>query len=88
MPRKKADEQLVIWYLALRKLHIVQGPGVKPSSIRFYPGQRFALAGDEFVDIEALLRTNAVKIYEESDEVWAQEQLAGRPQPRRRRNRG
>ncbi len=88
MPRKKADEQLVIWYLALRKLHIVQGPGVKPSSIRFYPGQRFALDGDEFVDIEALLRTNAVKIYEESDEVWAQEQLAGRPQPRRRRNRG
>ena len=88
MPRKKADEQLVIWYLALRKLHIVQGPGVKPSSIRFYPGQRFALDGDEFVDIEALLRTNAVKIYEESDEVWAQEQLAGRPHPRRRRNRG
>ena len=88
MPRKKADEQLVIWYLALRKLHIVQGPGVKPSSIRFYPGQRFALDGDEYVDIEALLRTNAVKIYEESDEAWAQEQLAGRPQPRRRRNRG
>ena len=72
-----------VWYLALHKL--VQGPGVKPSSIRFYPGQRFALDGDEFVDVEALLRTGAIKIYEESDEEWAQAQLADRPQPRRRR---
>ena len=56
-----------VWYLALRKLHIVQGPGVKPSSIRFYPGQRFALDGDEAVDVEALLRTGAIKIYEDSD---------------------
>jgi hypothetical protein len=86
MPRKKAqDEPLVTWYLALHKLHIVQGPGVKPSSIRFHPGQRFALDGDEYVDIEALLRISAVKIYEESDEVWAQAQLAERPQPRRRK---
>ena len=82
----KADE---VWYLALRKLHIVQGPGVKPSSIRFYPGQRFALDGDEFVDIEALLRTNSVKIYEDSDAEWAAARLAEAPQqPRRRRNRG
>ena len=87
MPRKKPEvgEPLVTWYLALRKLHIVQGPGVKPSSIRFHPGQRFALDGDEYVDIEALLRISAVKIYEESDEVWAQAQLAERPQPRRRK---
>ena len=90
MPRKKAriDEPLVTWYLALRKLHIVQGPGVTPSSIRFHPGQRFALDGDEYVDIEALLRIRAVKIYEESDEAWAQAQLAERPQPRRRRSHG
>ena len=78
-----------VWYLALRKLHIVQGPGVKPSSIRFYPGQRFALDGDEAVDVEALLRTGAIKIYEDSDEEWAQARLAERPEPpRRRRNRG
>ena len=78
-----------VWYLALRKLHIVQGPGVKPSSIRFYPGQRFALDGDEAVDIESLLRTRAVKIYEESDKEWAQARLAERPEPpKRRRNRG
>jgi hypothetical protein len=78
-----------VWYLALRKLHIAQGPGVKPSSIRFYPGQRFALDGDEFVDIEALLRTNSVKIYEDSDAEWAAARLAEAPQqPRRRRNRG
>ena len=74
-----------VWYLALHKLHIVQGPGTKPSSIRFYPGQRFTLDGDEPVDIDSLLRTGAVKLYEESDEEWAQAQLAGRPQPRRRR---
>ncbi len=77
-----------VWYLALHKLHIVQGPGVKPSSIRFYPGQRFALDGDEFVDVEALLRVGAIKIYEDSDEAWAQAQLAERPQPRRRRKNG
>ena len=77
------------WYLALHKLHMVQGPGTKPSSIRFYPGQRFTLDGDEPVDIESLLRTGAVKLYEASDEAWAQAQLADRPQPRtRRRNNG
>jgi len=97
MPRskeKKKEEKLgtpteEIWYLALHKLHIVQGPGVKPSSIRFYPGQRFALDGDEFVDVEALLRTNAIKVYEDSDAEWAQARLAERPEPpKRRRNRG
>ena len=77
-----------IWYLALHKLHMAQGPGVTPSSIRFYPGQRFTLDGDEPVDIESLLRTGAVKLYEESDEAWATAQLADRPQPKRRRNRG
>ena len=77
-----------VWYLALRKLLIVQGPGVKPSSIRFHPGQRFALDGDEAVDVEALLRTQAIKLYEDSDEEWAQAQLANAPKPPRRRNRG
>ena len=78
-----------VWYLALHKLHIVQGPGGKPSSIRFYPGQRFALDGDEFVDVEALLRTGAIKVYEDSDAEWAQARLTERPEPpKRRRNRG
>jgi hypothetical protein len=78
-----------VWYLAIKKLHIVQGPGSVPSSIRFYPGQRFALDGDEFVDIEDLLRLRAVKIYEDSDEGWAKQRIAEIPQkPKRRRNRG
>jgi|TARA_R110002020_G_scaffold21850_9_gene74084 hypothetical protein len=77
-----------IWYLAIHKLHMAQGPGTTPSSIRFHPGQRFTLDGDEPVDIESLLRTGAVKIYEESDAEWAQAQLAEMPEPRRRRNRG
>ena len=83
-----AGPETEVWYLALRKLHMVQGPGTIPSSIRFYPGQRFILDGDEPVDIESLLRTRAVKIYEESDEEWAQARLAERPEPPKRRNRG
>ena len=91
MPKKKVEKPgppTEIWYLALHKLLIVQGPGSKPSSIRFYPGQRFALDGDEAVDVASLLRTGAIKIYEDSDEEWAQERLAEMPKPRRRRNRG
>ena len=91
MPKKKAAKPgtaTEVWYLALHKLHMAQGPGVTPSSIRFYPGQRFTLDGDEPVDIESLLRTGAVKLYEKSDEAWATAQLADRPQPKRRRNRG
>ena len=63
-----------------------------PSSIRFVPGQRFALDGDEAVDIESLLRTGSVKIYEESDAEWAQFQLGeaavAETKKRRRRKRG
>ena len=90
---KKETEKLgtptkEVWYLALHKLLMAQGPGVKPSSIRFFPGQRFTLDGDEPVDIEALLRTRAVKIYEDSDEEWAQARLAEIPQPKKRRKNG
>ena len=89
MSSKQNEVEPEIWYLALRKLHIVQGPGVKPSSIRFIPGQRFALDGDEAVDVESLMRTRSIKIYEESDAAWAQAQLANAPKPTaRRRNRG
>lgn len=81
-----------IWYLALRPLLMAQGPGVKPSSIRFRPGQRFALDGDEPVDIESLLRTRSVKIYEESDAEWAEAQLGETqvpaPTKKRRLKRG
>ena len=96
MPRtKKAAEvgaatpEIEVWYLALRKLHIVQGPGTTPSTIRFHPGQRFALDGNEPVDVESLLRIGAIKVYEDSDEEWAQEQLMALPEEARRsRNRG
>lgn len=77
-----------VWYLALKKLHIVQGPGVKPSSIRIMAGQRFALDGDEAVDVASLLRTKAVKLYADSDAEWAQAQLASTPKPRRRTDNG
>lgn len=77
-----------IWYLALKKIQIVQAPGAKPSSIRFYPGQRFTLDGDEQgVDLEGLLRLKAIKLYEESDVEWAQAKLAEMPSLKRR-NRG
>ena len=76
-----------IWYLALKKLLMAQGPDVKPSSLRINRGQRFALDGDEPVDIEELIRLKAVKLYEESDAGWAQGELAKAPKPKRR-NRG
>ena len=69
-----------VWYLALRKLLIKQGPGVVPSSIRFRPGQRFALDGDEGIDVEDLIRVGAIKIYQDSDADWAQAQLADQPE--------
>ena len=65
-----------IWYLALRKLLIPQGAGITPSSIRFVAGQRFALDGDEPIDVETLLRLGMIKVYEDSDEEWAQFQLS------------
>ena len=84
-----AGSETEVWYLALRKLHIAQGPGITPSSIRFHPGQRFALDGDEPVDVDALLRIGAIKFYEDSDAEWAKARLAEAPQqPKRRRNLG
>ena len=88
MLKTKKEEE--IWYLALRKLHIANGPGVIPSSLRIFPGQRFQLDGDEPIDLESLLRTGAVKIYEDSDEEWAQASMTEeKSKPvRRRRTRG
>ena len=89
MPQEETEE---IWYLALRKLHIAQGPNVIPSTIRFVKGQRFALDGDEAIDVEALLRTGSIKVYEDSDAEWAQFQLGeaaiAETKKRRRRKRG
>jgi len=84
----QTTEEEPIWYLALKKMLMAQGPGVKPSSIRINRGQRFALDGDEPLDIDELIRLKVVKIYEESDAEWAQGELAKAPKPRRRRNRG
>ena len=62
---------------------------MKPSTLRIAPGQRFALDGDEQIDVESLLRTRAIKLYEESDEEWAQAQLGEQAAtPRRRTRRG
>jgi hypothetical protein len=84
LPIKVKDE---VWYLALKKLLMAQGPGVTPSSIRIHRGQRFALDGDEPVDIEELIRLKAVKLYEDSDAEWARGELAKTSKPKRR-NRG
>jgi hypothetical protein len=46
------------------------------------------LDGDEPVDIESLLRTGAVKVYQDSDEEWAQARLAEMPKPKKRRRNG
>jgi len=89
MPKSTLATPDEVWYLALKKIHIVQAPGATPSSIRFHPGQRFILDGDEQgVDLEALFRLKAIKIYEESDAEWAQARLAEIPKPVKRRNRG
>ena len=81
-----------IWYIALRKLKIPQGEGSVPSSLRLLPGQRFALDGDEPIDIESMIRVNAVKIYDEAtDAEWAEEQRGAAQEvatTRRRRTRG
>ena len=88
MPDPQTTEEEPIWYLALKKMLMAQGPGVIPSSIRINRGQRFALDGDEPIDVDELIRLKVVKIYEESDAEWAQGELAKVPKPRRRRNRG
>ena len=49
---QKTSEPEPVWYLALKKLLMAQGPGVIPSSIRIHRGQRFALDGDEPIDVE------------------------------------
>ena len=74
-----------VWYIAVHKLLIPNADGQVPSSLRIWPGQRFALDGDEAIDVEGMLRTGARKLYEESDASWAEEKLAEIPKPRRRR---
>jgi len=88
MPDPQTTEEEPIWYLALKKMLMAQGPGVKPSSIRINRGQWYALDGDEPLDIDELIRLRIVKIYEESDAEWARGELAKAPKPQRRRNRG
>ena len=82
MPTNPKDE---IWYIAIKKLLIPNADGEVPSSLRLWPGQRFSLDGNEAIDVEAMIRTGAIKLYEESDAEWAETKLTEIPKPRRRR---
>ena len=82
-PSQDSTEE--VWYIAVHKLLIPNADGKTPSSLRVWPGQRFALDGDEAIDVEGMLRTGSIKLYEESDASWAEGKLAEIPKPRRRR---
>lgn len=96
MPRSNksenaVNEESVIWYVALHNLLLPNSPGAKPSSLRITQGQRFQLDGDEPVDVEALLRTGAIKVYNaKTDEAWVGEMTekrrAAASKPRLRRS--
>ena len=53
-------------YIARRKLLIPQGPGQTPSSIRMFQGDVFSFDGDEPIDINSLLRSQAIQPYTKS----------------------
>lgn len=50
-------------YICLRKLLIPQGPGQVPSSLRQFKGDVFSFDGDEPIDINMLLRSQAIMPY-------------------------
>ena len=50
-------------YIALKKLLIPQGPGQVPSSLRVYVHDVFSFDGDEPIDINRLLRSQAIQPY-------------------------
>ncbi len=52
-----------VWYLAIRKLKITNGPGQVPSTTAVEVGQRFCLDGDEQNDFDRLLRQGAIRLY-------------------------
>lgn len=51
-------------YIALKKLKIPQGPGVKPSMHRVFKDDVFSFDGDEPIDIRVLLRQKAIAPYD------------------------
>lgn len=81
------------WYIALRKLLIPNGPGKIPSSCRVAAGERFALDGDEPIDIARLISQGAVRVYQATPEdaklisEQEKEREAAARKPRMRRNR-
>ena len=50
-------------YIALKKLLIPQGPGQKPSALRVAKNVVFEFDGDEPIDINSLLRSQAIMPY-------------------------
>ena len=50
-------------YIALKKLLIPQGPGEVPSSIRVYVNDVFNFDGNEPIDINRLLQSQAIQPY-------------------------
>jgi len=83
-----ADE---VWYLALRKLKIPNGPGRIPSSARIERGEPFVFDGDEPVDVSAMIRQGAIRLYvgDEADKAFIEtqtnERIAEAKRPRLRR---
>ena len=80
-----------VWYLALRKLKIPNGPGQIPSSARIERGEPFVFDGDEPVDVAALIRQGAIRLYvgDEEDKAFIEtqtnERIAEAKRPRLRR---
>jgi hypothetical protein len=83
-----------VWYLALRRLLIPNGPGKTPGTLRVAVGQRFGLDGDEPIDMAALLRQGAVRLYGGTPEEDAfiegerEKRQIAEARPRLRRTRG
>lgn len=50
-------------YIATKKLLVPQGPGSVPSALRIFKGDVFSFDGDEPIDINGLLRAQAIMPY-------------------------
>lgn len=53
-------------YIARKKLLIPQGPGKMPASLRLTKGEVFTFDGDELIDINGLLKGQAIQPYTKS----------------------
>ena len=50
-------------YIARRKVIVPQGPGKTPRVMKFAKGDVFSFDGDEMIDINKLLRAQAIQPY-------------------------